>query len=786
MARSSLLTAPIKRGSFLRILKQHDDIFDTAAGHDHDGTDSKAIVASVTYGAAGDMAAAGTGTANAAGAAAKSSRSDHVHKIGDHDHSDNTKGNTIALAALGAGFFSADANGRAKFAAGLFNVATFQSVVSGAILSADVTGQAFMAAGFLSADATGRAFMATGYFNAATLQAKVAAGAFDATTCEAVFADNAIPADKVNWSFALPTTITPDDAAAIGAATGPANASHVHAITCAAPSAGLAAADAEGAATSFARSNHVHKATVTDAVSFTFGASDDAGLRWSTADADNHAFVLFLGASKALHVTDDVTVDWNVGADSHPSLYVHSNTTPATDYLKISHDATTATIQAVGGTLDLTAVGSVTVNEASADVDFRVESNGLQYAIYVDGAKDALVLGANADASSADQVVRIARAARTATAATRFADLWVQPAAAVTTAGGATTHPVIASVYLTEPNITLVGGDTITVAATLYIADEPTEGAANYGLAMATSLGILADAKDLAIGASADCLLRWSTADADNHALALGLGASLAFHVCQAADIATDWNVAAAVNPTLYIHGATTPATEYVAISTDETDAHLNAVGANWSFEIGGTAELTLAANALNLVNSVLYGSAVANGDLTLTATSHGTVATSYIVASQMIDATVNSLAVRVKAGAIGDGETGQTDLNGEVGIDSTGQRWYFRYGAAWHYCAITAGFQIPSEEQLCPICGKEIEVGNVVAGVIDKILEDGARHGLYVHDMCRTGKYAEVTLPKAGLHKAAKVSKTTFPSAQERKERGLVKVGDKVMALPS
>ena len=140
---------------------------------------------------------------------------------------------------------------------------------------------------------------------------------------------------------------------------------------------------------------------------------------------------------------------------------------------------------------------------------------------------------------------------------------------------------------------------------------------------------------------------------------------------------------------------------------------------------------------ALNMTGQILYGSAVANGDLTLAATSHATVLTAYIIANQMLDATVNSLAVRVKAGAVGDGETAQTDLNGEVAIDSTNGRWYFRYGAAWHYTAITAGFQIPKEETVCPMCSTALKVGQNVVGLVESIMSDGALHGLYRHQVC-------------------------------------------------
>ena len=93
---------------------------------------------------------------------------------------------------------------------------------------------------------------------------------------------------------------------------------------------------------------------IPDDVRLRFGGGDDAQLVWSTADAGNHSLVLALGDSnQALHVTDAgaVATDWNVAADTHPALYLHSNTTPATDYLKIGgHDGTSATIDLVGGT----------------------------------------------------------------------------------------------------------------------------------------------------------------------------------------------------------------------------------------------------------------------------------------------------------------------------------------------------------------------------------------------------------------------------------------------------
>lgn len=103
-----------------------------------------------------------------------------------------------------------------------------------------------------------------------------------------------------------------------------------------------------------------------------FGDGNDALVRWSTADADNHTLVIALGDSnQALHLTDAAAVatDWNVAADTHPSLYIHSNTTPATDYLLIgAHDGTTAFINNVGGTT-IELGGNLTVDQAAQDIN---------------------------------------------------------------------------------------------------------------------------------------------------------------------------------------------------------------------------------------------------------------------------------------------------------------------------------------------------------------------------------------------------------------------------------
>jgi hypothetical protein len=120
-----------------------------------------------------------------------------------------------------------------------------------------------------------------------------------------------------------------------------------------------------------------------DAADIQFGAGQDVLMRWSAGDASNHSFVIGLGDSnQAFHITDKnaVATDWNIAATTHPNLYIHSNTTPATDFLRLGdHDGTTAYIDVMGGTtlafqiagtseLTLTATVLSPVSDATTDL----------------------------------------------------------------------------------------------------------------------------------------------------------------------------------------------------------------------------------------------------------------------------------------------------------------------------------------------------------------------------------------------------------------------------------
>ncbi len=96
------------------------------------------------------------------------------------------------------------------------------------------------------------------------------------------------------------------------------------------------------------------KTSLLDDIDLIFGTDLDVLLRFSTADASNPCLVLGLDdTSQHLHITDKgaSATDWNLAAGTHPNVYIHSNTTPATAYLRLgNHTATLADIDVVGGT----------------------------------------------------------------------------------------------------------------------------------------------------------------------------------------------------------------------------------------------------------------------------------------------------------------------------------------------------------------------------------------------------------------------------------------------------
>jgi hypothetical protein len=725
----------------------------------------------------GNMATDGTATANALGSASTAAPIDHVHKLGDHDHSGATKGGAIALAALGAGFFTADATGRAKFASDFFDATKFADIVAddaitNAFLDAKVADDAFdntfllaaidadafdnalcdlifannafaadaasramfadgiwtgakLADGALSADATGRAKIATDFFNAATVLDLFATDSIDSTAAAAIIADNAIPSSKVNWSYGGAgdiVTIVPDASADAGSESGVARIDHTHAIACAAPSAGLAAADAEGSSNSFARADHVHKATLANDVYFVGRNNAD--------DGDINVF--------KVNASDQI----ELGADLYPGAhniimtgYVSIGSTVAdSGGIRIPNDTVAVVARNAGddGNVNMWKVNASDQIEAGADVN--MSTNGLISTGYIS-------VGASpADAGG----IRIPNNTYLALARNQAGggniNMWKVNASDDLEAG--------ADVDLGSNNLFTTGyvsiGSTVADSGGIRIPND------TY-LALARNNGD--DGNVSLIKANASDLIEFGAS----------LAATTFAGTVSMADQAIDFT-------TGYIEFGTTPAASG-DIRQENNTVLWAARNAGDDGDISGwkvNAEDDYEAAAdVNLGGNKLYGGTAANADLDLNATTNGTETTSYIIARQMLDCTVGMVATLVKAGAVGDAETNQTDINGLMAIDSTNHRFYFRYGDAWHYCSQDAGFAFPEWERNCPICGNAIEVGDSVVGVIDSIQEDGARHGVYCHASCVGESVTGINLPnKAEAPKGKGVSE---PSAREK-----------------
>ncbi len=121
----------------------------------------------------------------------------------------------------------------------------------------------------------------------------------------------------------------------------------------------------------------------------------------------------------------------------------------------------------------------------------------------------------------------------------------------------------------------------------------------------------------------------------------------------------------------------------------------------------------------------------VGNGDL-FQVSSLGNVST-----TGQINGT-DGIVTKVNAGACDD-TTFTLDTNGNLCVDSTNGRIYYRYGGAWHYSAQTAGFQIPNYEAYAyDFTTHEFDTARHLAQddflipFVENFMEDGAVHGLY------------------------------------------------------
>ena len=110
------------------------------------------------------------------------------------------------------------------------------------------------------------------------------------------------------------------------------------------------------------------------------GSLDNVSMIWDES-GDEFAFAVTSG--------EDGSTAGNVTIDSYANVHVGNLTATDVDGILGSNTAAAATVTTLtaSGAVELDG-GNVTINESSASVDFRVESNGHQHALFVDGSED--------------------------------------------------------------------------------------------------------------------------------------------------------------------------------------------------------------------------------------------------------------------------------------------------------------------------------------------------------------------------------------------------------------
>lgn len=176
------------------------------------------------------------------------------------------------------------------------------------------------------------------------------------------------------------------------------------------------------------------------------------GFKKLLGDESNPTFGIAVGeASRALHIFTalDYGTDWNVAADTHPSIYIHSATTPATDYIKLYHDATNAYIDGVGATAVRLQIAGTSVIELTS---------GMAYARATFAEKTTQTALTNTDTVTAAQLLTKVLDGTPTAAAT-----YTLPTAALLVAG--MTNVAVSDSFYFIINNKSAGAYTITVAA---------------------------------------------------------------------------------------------------------------------------------------------------------------------------------------------------------------------------------------------------------------------------------------------------------------------------------
>ena len=242
---------------------------------------------------------------------------------------------------------------------------------------------------------------------------------------------------------------------------------------------------------------------VQDASDVALGTGSDTLLRWSTGDADNHATVLALAnANQNLHIADvgGIATDWAQSANTTgPAVFMHSDTTPATNYTKMAvadnGAFTVSTVDADGtaGDYTLDIDGEIVIDAAdAAGVIFKI-----------DGTAEAKVTANGIEAENAAGPALVNEAATTTnpTLVPDKAELdtgigWASDTLHFVLGG--TTHANLTTSAFTVSGGLVVGGD-LTVSGTTTTVVSTTVAIADSMLLLAKDQGTSADAVDFGI-----------------------------------------------------------------------------------------------------------------------------------------------------------------------------------------------------------------------------------------------------------------------------------------------
>lgn len=121
-------------------------------------------------------------------------------------------------------------------------------------------------------------------------------------------------------------------------------------------------------------------ATLADNTDLTFGTGSDVVIRWDTTDASANTFNIGLeNTNQSLHITDKgaVATDWGIADVTHPTVYIHSNATPGSNYLRLgAHDGTDVYVDGVGATnLNFQIAGTTELKITASTVELTSGTN---------------------------------------------------------------------------------------------------------------------------------------------------------------------------------------------------------------------------------------------------------------------------------------------------------------------------------------------------------------------------------------------------------------------------